>query len=121
MEESDEAIKDFNQQIAELQKRREEVIAEINDRWGTSGQRNHRGDHRAEENGCVCQSVWRGMDAALCDHDLARRHSNCLLLALSKVIMSLRELHVSFPKQSISSQTMLLQSCARHALTCGNK
>jgi Helicase HerA, central domain len=34
VEESVESIKDFNRQIAELQKRREEVIAEINDRWG---------------------------------------------------------------------------------------
>jgi uncharacterized protein DUF87 len=34
VEESVDAIKDFNQQIAEAQKRRGEVIAEINDRWG---------------------------------------------------------------------------------------
>lgn len=34
VEESKETIKDFNQQIAELQQRREEVMAEINDRWG---------------------------------------------------------------------------------------
>jgi len=34
VEESVDAIKDFQRQIAELQKRREEVIAEINDRWG---------------------------------------------------------------------------------------
>ena len=34
MEESKETIKDLNQQLAELQQRREEVIAEINDRWG---------------------------------------------------------------------------------------
>ena len=34
VEESVDAIKEFNRQIAELQKRREEVIAEINDRWG---------------------------------------------------------------------------------------
>jgi hypothetical protein len=34
VEESVDTIKDFNQQIVELQKRREEVIAEINDRWG---------------------------------------------------------------------------------------
>ena len=34
VEESKDAIKEFNQQIVELQKRREEVIAEINDRWG---------------------------------------------------------------------------------------
>ena len=34
VEESKEAIKEFNRQIEELQKRREEVIAEINDRWG---------------------------------------------------------------------------------------
>jgi hypothetical protein len=34
VEESKEAIKDFQQQIADLQQRREEVIAEINDRWG---------------------------------------------------------------------------------------
>jgi hypothetical protein len=34
VEESVEAIKEFNRQIAELQKRREEVTAEINDRWG---------------------------------------------------------------------------------------
>ncbi len=34
VEESIDAIKEFNRQIAELQKRREEVIAEINDRWG---------------------------------------------------------------------------------------
>src|SRR5215207_7658545 len=35
VEESVDAIKDFQRQIAELQKRREEVIAEINDRWGS--------------------------------------------------------------------------------------
>jgi hypothetical protein len=34
VEESKDAIKEFNLQIAEVQKRREEVIAEINDRWG---------------------------------------------------------------------------------------
>jgi predicted transcriptional regulator len=34
VEESKETIKDFNQQMVELQARREEVIAEINDRWG---------------------------------------------------------------------------------------
>ena len=34
VEESKEAIKEFNRQMEELQKRREEVIAEINDRWG---------------------------------------------------------------------------------------
>jgi hypothetical protein len=34
VEESVDALKEFNRQIAELQKRREEVIAEINDRWG---------------------------------------------------------------------------------------
>ena len=34
VEESKETIKDLNQQLAELQQRREEVIAEINDRWG---------------------------------------------------------------------------------------
>jgi hypothetical protein len=34
VEESKDAIKEFNQQLAELEKRREEVIAEINDRWG---------------------------------------------------------------------------------------
>jgi hypothetical protein len=34
VEESVDAIKQFNQQIAELHKRREEFIAEINDRWG---------------------------------------------------------------------------------------
>ena len=34
VEESVEAIKDFNRQIAEVQQRREEVIAEINNRWG---------------------------------------------------------------------------------------
>jgi hypothetical protein len=34
VEESKDTIKDLNQQIEELQKRREEVIAEINDRWG---------------------------------------------------------------------------------------
>jgi len=35
VEESKETIKDFNQQMIELQARREEVIAEINDRWGS--------------------------------------------------------------------------------------
>jgi hypothetical protein len=34
VEESKEAIKEFNRQIEELQQQREEVIAEINDRWG---------------------------------------------------------------------------------------
>ncbi|HEY3476027.1 MAG TPA: DUF87 domain-containing protein [Anaerolineales bacterium] len=34
VEESKDAIKEFNRQIQELEKRREEVIAEINDRWG---------------------------------------------------------------------------------------
>ena len=34
VEESKESLKEFNRQIAELQQRREEVIAEINDRWG---------------------------------------------------------------------------------------
>jgi hypothetical protein len=34
VEESKETIKDLHQQLAELQQRREEVIAEINDRWG---------------------------------------------------------------------------------------
>jgi hypothetical protein len=34
VEESKETIKDLNQQFVELQQRREEVIAEINDRWG---------------------------------------------------------------------------------------
>jgi hypothetical protein len=34
VEESVDSIKEFNRQMAELQKRREEVIAEINDRWG---------------------------------------------------------------------------------------
>jgi hypothetical protein len=34
VEESKEAIKQFNQDILDLQKRREEVVAEINDRWG---------------------------------------------------------------------------------------
>lgn len=34
VEESVDAIKDFNRQITELQQRREEIIAEINDRWG---------------------------------------------------------------------------------------
>jgi hypothetical protein len=34
VEESKETLKDLNQQIVELQERREEVIAEINDRWG---------------------------------------------------------------------------------------
>jgi hypothetical protein len=34
VEESKETIKDLNQQVVELQGRREEVIAEINDRWG---------------------------------------------------------------------------------------
>ncbi|HET9587619.1 MAG TPA: hypothetical protein VFO91_02415, partial [Anaerolineales bacterium] len=34
VEESVQAIKEFNRQIGELQKRREEIIAEINDRWG---------------------------------------------------------------------------------------
>ena len=34
VEESREAIKELNQQIAEMQQRREETIAEINDRWG---------------------------------------------------------------------------------------
>ena len=34
VEESKETIKDLNEQITDLQKRREEVIAEINDRWG---------------------------------------------------------------------------------------
>src|SRR5215207_5858944 len=36
VEESVDAIKQFNGQIADLQKRREEVIAEINDRWGSA-------------------------------------------------------------------------------------
>jgi hypothetical protein len=34
VEESKDSIKQFTQDIADLQKRREEVIAEINDRWG---------------------------------------------------------------------------------------
>jgi hypothetical protein len=34
VEESKDTIQDLNQQIVELQGRREEVIAEINDRWG---------------------------------------------------------------------------------------
>jgi len=34
VEESVDAIQEFNRQIAELQRRRTEVIAEINDRWG---------------------------------------------------------------------------------------
>ena len=34
VEESKEAIQQFNQDIIDLQKRREEVVAEINDRWG---------------------------------------------------------------------------------------
>lgn len=34
VEESKETIRDLNQQIEDVQKRREEVIAEINDRWG---------------------------------------------------------------------------------------
>jgi hypothetical protein len=34
VEESKDAIKDLNQQIVELQQHREEVVAEINDRWG---------------------------------------------------------------------------------------
>jgi hypothetical protein len=34
VEESVQAIKEFNRQIAELQKRREELVAEVNDRWG---------------------------------------------------------------------------------------
>jgi hypothetical protein len=34
VEESKDAIKDLNQQLADLQQNREEVIAEINDRWG---------------------------------------------------------------------------------------
>lgn len=34
VEESVDTIKEFNRQIEEVQKRREEVIAEINDRWG---------------------------------------------------------------------------------------
>lgn len=34
VEESVDSIKEFNRQIAELQKRREEIITEINDRWG---------------------------------------------------------------------------------------
>jgi hypothetical protein len=34
VEESKETIKELNQQIEDAQKRREEVIAEINDRWG---------------------------------------------------------------------------------------
>ena len=34
VEESEEAIKEFKRQLEELEKRREEVIAEINDRWG---------------------------------------------------------------------------------------
>jgi hypothetical protein len=34
VEESKDTLKDLNQQIAELQQRREQVIAEINDRWG---------------------------------------------------------------------------------------
>ena len=34
VEESKDTIKQFNQDILDLQKRREEVIAEINDRWG---------------------------------------------------------------------------------------
>ena len=34
VEESKETIKDLNQQIEDVQKHREEVIAEINDRWG---------------------------------------------------------------------------------------
>jgi hypothetical protein len=34
VKESEAAIKDLNLQIAELERRREEMIAEINDRWG---------------------------------------------------------------------------------------
>jgi TPP-dependent pyruvate/acetoin dehydrogenase alpha subunit len=34
VEESHDAIAQFKQQIADLEKRREETIAEINDRWG---------------------------------------------------------------------------------------
>lgn len=34
VEESKETIKDLNQQLVDVQNRREEVIAEINDRWG---------------------------------------------------------------------------------------
>ncbi len=34
VEESVDAIKQFKQQIADVEKRRAEVIAEINDRWG---------------------------------------------------------------------------------------
>ena len=34
VEESIDAIAQFKQEIAELQKRREETVAEINDRWG---------------------------------------------------------------------------------------
>lgn len=34
VEESKDAIKRFNEEIAELENRRQEVIAEINDRWG---------------------------------------------------------------------------------------
>jgi hypothetical protein len=34
VEESVDAIKQFQQQIAEAEKRREETLAEINDRWG---------------------------------------------------------------------------------------
>jgi hypothetical protein len=35
VEESIEAITQFKQQIIELQRRREEVIAELNDKWGS--------------------------------------------------------------------------------------
>jgi hypothetical protein len=35
VEESKDSIKELNQQIADLEKRREEVSAEINDKWGT--------------------------------------------------------------------------------------
>jgi hypothetical protein len=34
VEESKEAIRQLNEDLADLEKRREEVIAEINDRWG---------------------------------------------------------------------------------------
>ena len=36
VEESVDAIKQFKQQIADAEKRREETIAEINDRWGSA-------------------------------------------------------------------------------------
>ena len=72
VEESQDAIDDFKNELTQLERRRQEIIAEIQDKWGKVVGDASEVTVVPKKSDISCQSVWRGLDAALYDPNCQR-------------------------------------------------